>query len=128
MSFMLSDFECPSCGTIEEHLLERGTDAVVCECGGEARRIVTFGRTVFREDAPWLRSVLEVVAKDSKIPETNRFLAEPTRANYRQWMKANHIRPLDDGEKPKRPELDVHKHTEEIMKMRFDRRKIEIRR
>jgi len=126
MALMVSDFSCSACGSIEEHIVERGVETLPCQCGNEAHRIITFGRTVFREEAPWIRTVLEVVAKDTSLPETQRFLAEPTRSNYHRWMKENHLRPLDDGEKVDRFELDVPKHAEEIMKMRYERRKIEI--
>jgi len=62
-------------------------------------RILSWGgMNVFREEAPWLNSVLDVVAKDSDKPHTKAFLAEPTRTNYKKWMKAEGIRPLENGE------------------------------
>jgi hypothetical protein len=55
------------------------------------------------------------------------FLQDPTRSNYKAWMKERGIRPLEDGEKVRKPEtIDVRKHTEQIMKLRYDRRRIEI--
>lgn len=35
---ILYDFHCPTCGTTSEHLVDRGTEFVRCDCGGSAQR------------------------------------------------------------------------------------------
>lgn len=68
-----------------------------CACGGGAKRLVSVGRG-YRADADWLVSVTDVVEKDSDKPHVRAFLAEPSRANYRRWMRGEKLRPLESGE------------------------------
>jgi len=93
----LYDFKCSNeeCGYVHEKVTTCGTRDLPCPiCGDVAERIISF-RSAYREDAIWLPSVLEVVEKNSKVPETRAFLESPTRSNYFKWMKANNIRPLE---------------------------------
>ena len=127
MSYALNDWECESCQVVEERLEERDVTLVLCRrCGGQAHRIVSFGRTVVSDNAAWLPSVIEVVSKTDPHPIVARFRKYPTRENYKAWMKHAGVRPLEDGEKFKRPELDIKQHVDKIMEMRYERRRIEI--
>ena len=98
----LFDYECERCGRIGEYLMNADDTALVAcpKCPGLMHRIISLGRgeNVFRDEAPWIKSVLEVVAKDSNSQHTREFLANPTRANYREWMRAEGLRPHDPGE------------------------------
>jgi putative FmdB family regulatory protein len=125
----LYDFECKSCNTTTEKITHWSENAVVCpKCHGIAFRIISIhGQNCTNEDAPWIRSVLEVVDKDSDKVHTKRFLAEPTRENYRAWMKAEKIRHLEPGEKSVRASLDLKRHTDKVMEMRRNRHRIELR-
>lgn len=47
----LNDFTCASCGVTKEHFVDASTDAVRCECGGDATKkltAVTFKENVGR--------------------------------------------------------------------------------
>ena len=124
---VLADYKCNSCGTIHERLEEQSVTIVPCaRCLNEAHKIISFGRTVFSDNASWLPSVTEVVSKDDSHPIVARFRKYPTRENYKAWMKHTGVRPLEDGEKFKPKDLDIKQHVDKIMKMRYERRRIEI--
>ena len=86
----------------------------------------------FRDDASWLPSVLEVVDKEGG-PHCQRFLQNPTRQNYKAWMKGEHIVPMekDHGafatENKEPEEMDMGKMTDEVMKMKMERERLVVR-
>lgn len=118
----LYDFHCKQCDHEAElfFTVAECPESVPCEeCGGEKRKAISLGGSnVMREEAPWLRDVLTVVDKDSAAPHVRRFLQDPTRANYRNWMRGEGIRPVDHGERRERPRVDRAKLREEA-KRRF---------
>ena len=93
----LYDFTCRVCGRTFESMAAMDGGEGLCACGGSARRLVSVGRA-YRADGDWLESVAAVAEKDSDKPHVRAFLAEPSRANYRRWMRGEGIRPLEDGE------------------------------
>ncbi len=130
---MIADFECPS-GHITEHICHWKQKKVVCHCGKKARRIVTPSRAYLgNQNAPWIKSVLEVVDKESQARHVQDFIKNPTRANYKAWMKGEGIKPLDHTEhggppvfhKPQEP--DMSGMVKEMADKLRDRRRIEVR-
>lgn len=126
------DYECHKC----EHRFEviepsRCTFDRPCPaCGDWARRIISAGRCFTgNQDADWVRSVTEVVAKGADADRHDRrFLSSgKTKTDLRAWMKAKGLRHLEPGEplKPKPP--DMSHAADGIMRMRQERRRIEIR-
>jgi hypothetical protein len=113
---ILADFECSHCGYIEEALCDSSEQEGKChDCGSLTKRIISLGRVYAgNQDAPWIKSVLEVVDKDSKKPHVQEFLKNPTRSNYKKWMKGEGLRPADYTEhggpptfrKPPLPDTD----------------------
>jgi putative FmdB family regulatory protein len=106
------DFECQdgSCGIIFEAIA--GVDEMVeCpKCGFSCKRLISVpGVNCFNQDAAWIKSVTEVVDKDSPKPETREFLKNPTRDNYHAWMRAEGIRPFEQGERtrPEKPNMET---------------------
>lgn len=94
----LYDFRCESCGRTFEELGAADAPAPACPgCGGGTSRLVSVGRG-YRTDADWIASVTAVADKDSRAPHVRAFLAQPTRRTYREWMRGEGIRPLEDGE------------------------------
>jgi putative FmdB family regulatory protein len=93
----LYDFECRVCGQVFEAMAPVEGGDGVCACGGRAKRLVSVGRA-YRADADWLESVTAVADKDSPSPHVRAFLAEPSRAHYRNWLRGEKIRPLEEGE------------------------------
>ncbi|MYL84872.1 zinc ribbon domain-containing protein [Desulfovibrio aerotolerans] len=97
----LYDFTCRVCGRTFEAMAAMDGGEEICVCGGSARRLVSVGRG-YRADGDWLASVAAVAEKDSDKPHVRAFLAEPSRANYRRWIRGEGIRPLEDGESRRR--------------------------
>lgn len=128
MSLIVHDFECEACSLIEERIVDRGTEHVECsKCGNLARKIISSSQVnAANQDAPWIRTILEVVDKDSPKPHVREFLKNPTRDNYKRWMKGEGLRHLEDGEarKPKPP--DVRKVMHEVLSRAQERRRIEL--
>ena len=126
-------WECPKC-TKEFDIICSITDRnkpILCPmCGNPGHRIVSVGGGyTANEDAGWIKTVLEVVDKDSKMPHVTKFLKDPTRTNYKQWMKGEGLRCLEPGE-PARPVEDKGrmKRTVDFMaRRRMERGKITIR-
>jgi putative FmdB family regulatory protein len=99
MPLKLYDYECYNCKTIFEALGETDEREKLCpRCPGDvvARRIISVsGQYLGNQDATWIRSVLEVVDKDSKARHVQDFIKNPSRKNYQDWMKGEGIKPID---------------------------------
>ena len=96
------EMECESedCGVVFE-AIAGFKDEVECPvCGFFAKRLISVpGVNVANQDAEWIRSIPEVVDKESSKPETREFLKSPTRHNMKEWMKAEGIRHYEQGER-----------------------------
>jgi hypothetical protein len=134
MRLIIADFECKS-GHITEHYVHHKQKKVVCPvCGKNATRIISVnGQYCANQDAPWIKSVLDVVDKTSTKPHVRDFLKHPTRANYKAWMKGEGIRPADHrehGSAPtfqKPPEPDIRVLGDKVYERFRDRNRIEVR-
>ncbi len=93
----LYDFACRVCGRVFEAMAPMDRSEEVCCCGGSAKRLLSVGRG-YRADADWLPSVTAVVDKTSCAPHVRAFLAEPSRVNYRRFLRGEGIRPQEPGE------------------------------
>ena len=126
------DFQCSNqdCNHVAERVVRLDTEAIECPvCGHEAAKVFSpMGACAFNQDAAWIRSVLEVVSKDSAKPHTREFLKNPTRENMKRWMKAEGIRHLENGEKPAKfdYEADHRRRTEYAERRHFERKAIRI--
>ncbi len=119
----LYDYEC-KCGTVTEAIAGVNEDTLPCrQCGkGAARIISASGQFTGNEDAPWIRSVLDVVDKKNPAQHVQEFVKNPTRSNYHRWMKGEKIVPVDytvrggppTYERP--PEPDRQKAVERMMR------------
>ena len=79
------------------------------------------------DDAEWIRSIRDVVDKDSKNPVTREFLQNPTRHNYKRWMKTEGVRHMEPGEKARnRKNFDLQRHTDRVMQKHQQRNRVEI--
>jgi putative FmdB family regulatory protein len=89
------DFECGSCGAIVERYAKIEEEVLACEkCNSEAHRIISVsGHYCGNEDAPWLKSVVEVVDKDPNKAHCQEFIKNPTRRNWKAWMAGEGIKP-----------------------------------
>jgi putative FmdB family regulatory protein len=108
----LYDYECEdgSCCALFETLAGIDEHVECPYCGFSAKRLISVsGVNVANQDAEWIRSVTEVVDKDSNKPATREFLKEPTRKNYHAWMKSEGIRPYEPGERKTPPKQDMEK-------------------
>ena len=133
MSLRLYDFECRTCGKVEERLTDHCQYIAVCECGGTQDRIISAsGVYTGNLDAPWLRSVLDVVDKDSRAPHVLEFRKNPNRETYKAWMKGEGLRPADSnvrGAPPtlERTSIDTSSIRREAWEKHRQRRRIEVK-
>ena len=96
-------------------------------CGFSARRLMSVpGVNVANQDADWIRSVTEVVDKDSDKPATKEFLKDPTRKNYQAWMKSEGIRPYEPGERTTPPKQDMGKVYQDVWRKFKDRERMSV--
>jgi rubrerythrin len=126
---ILHDHWCKFCGTSFEEFVNWDQRQVPCpNCGKPADRYYKSGcANTIPIDAAWIKTLHEVVDKDSKEPHCTEFLKSPTRENYHNWMKGEGIRHMDPGEKLYRaPQFDETKHAERVMELRQTRERIEI--
>jgi putative FmdB family regulatory protein len=112
------DYECQMCGHIHERI-ERAKDQLSKQCPAcglvQAKRIISAtGQYCGNDDATWLKSVREVVGDETR--EGRAFLRDPTRSNYRAWLKREGLRPMEPGERPHRvPLVDDRRITRKLI-------------
>ena len=129
------DYRCED-GHVVERYAKVNDEELPCErCGKVARRIISVGGTsqyTANQDAPWLKSVLEVVDKDPTKAHCQRFLKEGTRDAYRAWMKGEGIRPAPEGHHggppvaTRPPPPDLSKVHNQMLERHRQRSRIEI--
>lgn len=128
----LYDYECRECAYRFEVIepAEWDMPRVCPTCGEVAQRIISAGKCFTgNQDAAWVRSVTEVVAKGNDADaHDRRFLkSNKTKKDLTIWMKAKGLRHLERGEplKPKGP--DMSDAADKVMRMRYERRAINLR-
>ena len=127
-----ADFECPS-GHKTEELVHWKQKKIRCKCGKTAKRIISVsGVNTANETPAWLKSVVDVVDKDSPRSHVQEFIRNPTRKTYQAWMKGEGIRPLDHTEHGGPPvhhtsEPDLTRVREEVTRRHFERKRVEMR-
>jgi len=123
------DYECEACGEIFERIAGLDEDFAVCpRCHNpDAKRIISLRRKTYNEvDPPWLKEVVEIVDPDGG-PHCKEFIKNPTRENWRKWMKEEKIRPLEPGEeRRKKPEIDRDAVVRQLLDRHRKRTRIEI--
>ena len=121
------DFECEECKGISEHIMSVTLSGCYVDCpycNGMAYKIISAsGAFCSNEDAAWIRSVREVVDKEGG-KASQQFLRDPTRANYKKWMKDTGLRPLESGERRKPEPTNEKRLCEQVMRMRQERNKL----
>lgn len=125
------DIECERCHKVIEVIESiKTTEMRRCiVCGGRTKKVFTSRRSSDNlVDAPWLKSVLDVVSKNPDAPMADRiFLRNPTRRNYKAWMNSRRLRPLEPGEGPSKPQgPDMEKIGKEIWARDVERRRINV--
>ena len=131
---IFADFECKS-KHVTEHMVHHKQKKVDCPvCGKKAVRIISVaGQFCANQDAPWIKSVLDVVDKSNPAPHVQEFVRNPNRATYKAWMKGEGIRPLDHTEHggppvAKRPDApDMSGVTRELLERHRERSRVEVR-
>ena len=95
----LYDYECLSCKTVFEKLAGVNETVYCPNCDFESKRLISVpGVNCSNDDAEWIRSVTEVVDKEGG-PAAQQFLKNPTRTNYKAWMRAEGLRHWEKGER-----------------------------
>ena len=127
----LYDYQCVECSNRFEVIEPWDWDMprVCLKCGEVSQRIISSsGCFTGNNDAAWVRSVTDVVAKGADADaHDRRFLKSgKTKADLKAWMKAKGLRHLEPGESHKPSKPDMSDAAEKIMRMRRDRGRIEI--
>jgi len=124
------DFQCTKCGNIDERIEHYSVDYRMCKkCGATSKKIISVnGPNCANDDTGWIKTVLEVVDKDSKAPHVVEFRKNPTRQNYKKWMKSEGLRHLEPGEesRPYPEELDLTKLNKEVWESHRKRNRLEV--
>lgn len=122
-------FSCESCGN-EKEIICRFKDrpeGEPCECGGLYIHVFAAGEVYCgNQDADWLKTVPDVIDKDTSNPVAREFIKNPTRKNYHSWMKSEGIRPLENNEPLKPPPPDLSRVYKEVWRNHQKRNRIEI--
>ena len=126
------DVSCRACGNLFEVIEPVNTaDPRPCpQCGGEARRIISAsGCFTGNNDASWVRSVTDVVAKgpDADAHDRRFLKSAKTKQDLSIWMKAKGLRHLEKGEPRKPNGPDMSDAADKVMRMRYERRAINLR-
>ena len=125
------DFECTRCREVVERILPMRKSKMLwsCDCGGVFRRIITMtGEHTGNQDAPWVRTVADIIESDSKDPRDQKFLKSGmTRHDLKTWQKERNLRHMVPGERPLRPPApDMAKINDRLTKNLIKRNRIEI--
>ena len=100
----LYEMKCLFCGYEFETIANIGQIVNCPECDFQCKRLISIhGMNLAKQDAEWIRSVREVVDKEGG-PAAQEFLKRPTRDNLHAWMKAEGVRHMEPGEKPRKPD------------------------
>ena len=126
------DRECYDCNHSWEVIeaVDAPQESLCPRCGGTARRIISAsGPNCANQDSAWIRTVTDVVDKSATATAVDReFVRNPTRENYRMWMKSRGLRPLEPGEGPTKPKPpDMGRITRDIWRKDCERNRIEVR-
>lgn len=128
------DYRCTQCDLIHEtfYRMNDKPKTIPCpECGGESVSHPSIG-AILGDEAAWLNSVREVV-DPSGGEHCQRFLRDPSRANYKDWMQKSNLRHLEPGEerraKPSKAEREREKkaRTDKAMKALHEARKVTVK-
>lgn len=130
------EYECDKCGARSEHIHSihevLNLNCHLCEGGKIVKIIAASGQYLGNQDAPWTRSVLEVVDKENPARHVQEFVKNPNRSTYKAWMKGEGLRPMDsnvNGAPPvykKPPPPDTSRLRREVAERHMQRRRIEI--
>ena len=113
------DVKCqsPECGYEFEAIAEINSIIECVHCGFPCERLIgASGVNTANQDADWIRSVTEVVDKESSKPEAQEFLKRPTRDSMYNWMRAEGIRHYEEGEPLRPPKRDMSKVYDHVMR------------
>lgn len=130
---ILYDFQCEECNQTSEHgfdISDCPQDTPCPSCGGRAVKIISIpGAHLASESPEWIKSIRDVVEKNSGKPHCQEFLKDPTRDNYKKWMKGEGVRHMEAGEKPGRPAPPPSERvvTEKLLAFRQQKRALGLR-
>jgi putative FmdB family regulatory protein len=120
------DFECtnPMCDYRKEFILciKESENTRECpECWGTMKKIISAsGQYLGNNDADWLKCVTDVVDPEGGVA-AQEFRKNPTRSNYKEWMKESGVRPMEGGERMKPEPTNLNKVKEEVLRKHYER-------
>ena len=132
---IISDFECKRCKKVHEAIVSNTATKHNCPiCGRPAKRIISLGKVYTgNQDADWIKSVVDVVDKESPRQHVRDFVKNPNRETYKAWMKGEGIKPMDyteHGAPPvarKPPDPDLSGLTQRLVERHRERNRLEVK-
>lgn len=122
-------YRCEACAYIFDDISTyelRKAELPCPACGGITHYTFAVGNVDLESERPdWLRSTTEVVDPDGG-PVHREFIANPTRENYRRWLKVTGLRPKEAGEPTKPTERDTGRLRQKMVENYRKRQRIEI--
>ena len=123
----LYEFQCLYCNYVFEAITHIDEKCMCPECMSKTKRLISAsGVNVFNNDAGWIKDVIEVVDKEGGIA-CQRLIKDPSRENYKAWMKDEGVRHLEDGESRKPVPVDLTRVNKEVMEKHMARNRLEVR-
>ena len=126
---IMHDYFCKFCGHDFEAMSDWDKEEIECpECHKWANRYFKSGCSNCDPiDANWIKTIRDVVDKDSKKPHCIEFLNHPTRENYKAWLKGEGLRHIESGESIRKPpSFDEKSHLEKLNRIRMRKNRIEL--
>lgn len=94
----LHDYKCSDCGFVHEEIVSWDERFATCPaCRSQSKRIYLSFNGIEHGAPDWMHDTLEVVDKDGGA-HCQEFLRHPNRDNYKNWMKGEGLRPMEEGE------------------------------
>ena len=125
---IIYQFQCQDCNKITDEYFNISDcpTSIQCQCKGIATKIISIpGPSLFSESPEWIKSLVDVVEKDSDKKHCNEFLKNPTRDNYKTWLQKEGLRHMEPGENLSRP-AQKEITADQLMKYRRDKRSLRI--
>jgi len=103
----LHDYHCNACDLVFEEIVKWDERQVKCpNCQGASFRVYLNFKGIEKSTPDWLYDTLEVVDKDGE-QHCQDFLKHPTKGTYKNWMKGEGLRPMEEGESMKKKSRDT---------------------
>jgi len=122
---ILYEYQCESCGSIIDvySSINKRPEFVLCpDCPGRANQtLAVAGVDTLKESPDWVKTIPEVVEKDSGKAHCDNLIRDPTRKNLVIWLQKEGKRHIEPGEISSKPRQRTRADEERINHLCFER-------